>query len=94
MISELAQASELLLEILTNTLDITKLEEKKIEFNKKYESINEVINMALDISKANARKRKVFLEAKYCPGIPNLVEIDKARITQVMLNLIDRKSVV
>eukprot|EP01022_Parablepharisma_sp_SALTPOND_P028598 TRINITY_DN71223_c0_g1_i1.p1 TRINITY_DN71223_c0_g1~~TRINITY_DN71223_c0_g1_i1.p1 ORF type:complete len:656 (-),score=51.21 TRINITY_DN71223_c0_g1_i1:2595-4562(-) len=88
VVSELAEASEVLSEILNNTLDISKLEEGKIEFNKKYESIRSVVDAVLNVSKANAQKKDIKLQAQYEPSLPQLLEFDKARVTQIIMNLV------
>ena len=88
VISELAEASELLAEILNNTLDISKLEEGKIEFNKNYESIYDVLDVVLKISRANANKKKILIKAPYNSKLPHLLEFDKSRLTQVIMNVV------
>ena len=49
----------LLSEILNNTLDISKLEEGKIEFNNSFEAINNAIDVVLSIAKSNAEKKEL-----------------------------------
>jgi len=85
---ELSEASEVLSEILNNTLDIAKLEEGKIEFNRKYEQIRSVTDVVLNVFKANATKKEIHLSAVYDTQMPQLLEFDKARVTQVIMNLV------
>ena len=86
--NELAQASSFLSELLNNTLDISKLDEGKIDFNNSYESIRNVIDVVLSICKVNATKKGIRLDAVYCNELPELMEFDKARLTQIIMNLV------
>ncbi len=88
VVNELAQASSFLAEILNNTLDISKLDEGKIEFNNSYESLRSVIDVVLSISKANADKKGIKLDVDYCSDLPDLLEFDKSRLTQIIMNLV------
>lgn len=87
IVQELQGASTFLAEMLNNTLDIAKLEEGKIEFNNKYDTIQNVIDVVLGITKANAQKKGITLESIASPGLPSLLEFDKSRLTQVVMNL-------
>ena len=88
IVNELVGASSLLAEILNNTLDISKLEEGKIEFNNNFEEINNAIDVVLNIAKANAEKKGIKLESHYQIGLPPQLEFDKSRLTQVVMNLV------
>lgn len=88
VVSELAEASELLTEVLNNTLDISKLEEGKIEFSKSYESIQDVLNVVLKMSRANARRKNILLTSEYDSSLPYLLEFDKSRLTQIVMNIV------
>ena len=59
IVTELDGASNFLAEMVNNALDIAKLEEGKIEFNNNYEPIKNVIDVALIITKSNAKKKKL-----------------------------------
>lgn len=58
IVTELDGASNFLAEMVNNALDIAKLEEGKIEFNNNYEPIKNVIDVALIITKSNAKKKR------------------------------------
>jgi len=88
LVNELAQASSCLSEVLNNTLDISKLDEGKVELNKSFESIREVSNIAINISHPVAEKRGVKLEYEYDEKLPQILEFDKARVTQIIMNLV------
>ncbi len=88
VVNELSQAANYLFDILNNTLDISKLEEGKIEFNNNYEPIHQFVDVILGLVKSNADKRKVTLEHSLSPIIPPFIEFDKSRVTQVILNIL------
>jgi len=88
VVTELVQAASFLAEMLNNTLDISKLEEGKIVFNKNYEPLRTVVDMALKISNANAAKKEIQLETSYGDSLPMRLEFDKSRLTQVIMNLV------
>ncbi len=78
----------MLSEILNNTLDVSKLEEGKIEFNNNYESIMSVIDMVVGITKTNADRKGIKILSNYGPKLPPLLEFDKSRLTQIIMNLV------
>ncbi len=86
--TELNDAASFLAEMLNNTLDISKLEEGIIVFNTNYEPLQTVIDMALNIFKANANKKGVTLKVNYGDSFPALLEFDKSRLMQVVMNLV------
>jgi signal transduction histidine kinase len=88
-IEELFQASKMLNEIFNNTLEMSKLVEGKLEFNKKYESISSVIEIILGIIRPNANKKGVKVSSVYDSNIPPLIELDRLRVTQVIMNLLE-----
>ena len=88
LVEEIEQTSVMIHEQLNNTLDISKLEEGKTEFNKSFELVRNVIEFALEMHKSEAQKRQIQLRSEYEDNIPLLVEIDKARVIQIMVNLL------
>lgn len=87
-VNELSQAANYLYDILNNSLDISKLEAGKIDFNKNYEPIHPLIDVVLGLVRTNAEKRKVNLESSLSPFMPLYVELDKSRWTQIVLNIL------
>jgi len=88
IVEELVTSSSHLAEMLNNTLDISKLEEGKVEFNTDFYTVNSVIDTVLCIAKSSASKKAIKLNTKYSQLIPQLIEIDKSRFTQVVMNLV------
>jgi len=75
-------------EILNNSLDITKLDEGKIEFDKNYYNIESIVKLVMNITKTNAEKRGVALQYDQEFKLPFLFEFDKSRIVQVIMNFV------
>lgn len=88
IVSELLVTAEALLEMLNNSLDMSKLEEGRVEFNKCFESIYKVVDMVVNMSNANAKKKGVKLSSSYSRIMPELIQIDRCRLTQVIMNLV------
>ncbi len=87
LVGELHESAKVLSEMLNNTLDIAKLEEGKIEFNACYEAIDKVVDLSLGITRASAAKKGITVVTNYAKTLPQLVEIDKSRLTQIVTNL-------
>ena len=88
VVEELVQASGVLSELLHNTLDISKLDEGKVDFNNNYEAIRGLVTLVLGLTKKAAEHKNVKLEVRYGPSLPPLLEFDKSRLTQVVMNLV------
>eukprot|EP00826_Nyctotherus_ovalis_P033960 TRINITY_DN2778_c0_g1_i14.p1 TRINITY_DN2778_c0_g1~~TRINITY_DN2778_c0_g1_i14.p1 ORF type:complete len:943 (+),score=263.58 TRINITY_DN2778_c0_g1_i14:90-2831(+) len=88
LVSELSEASTLLENLLNNTLDVSKLEEGKLEFDRQYESIRGVIELVRSINESKALKKDVQIISEYEANVPLLIELDKSRLTQVLINLV------
>ena len=88
LVNELVLASGHVAEMLKNSLDISKLEEGKVEFNPEYQPINNVVEMVVNILKTKAKSKEVTLEQIYGPTLPKLIEFDRSRLTQVVMNLV------
>ncbi len=87
-VGDLAEAASYLSKVLTNTLDISKLNEGKVEFNREYESARKVVDVVFSVARTNAQKKSVVLEASYSSTLPALVEFDKTRLTQIVMNCV------
>jgi len=88
-INDLHQSATYIFDILNNTLDISKLEEGKIVFNKNYEPIHEFVEIVMSLVKSNASKKHINLESYMSPILPRFIEFDKSRVTQILLNLLN-----
>lgn len=87
-VNELEEASSLLIGILNNTLDMSKLEEGKLDLDVKFEPIKNIVNTVVSICEPNASKKNIKIVIEYGNNLPTLIELDKYRIIQVLMNLI------
>lgn len=89
LINELFDCTSTLSELLNNTLDISKLEEGKIEFNTNYEKIEKIIAVSLNITKPLAKRKKISIKTEFTKYQPEKIEIDKTRLGQVITNILN-----
>ncbi len=87
-VNELTMMATALVELLNNTLDLAKLEQGKMEFHRSFEPIFKIVEMALSVSKTPAGQKHLRLTHNYAQSLPSLVEVDRARLTQVVINLV------
>eukprot|EP00826_Nyctotherus_ovalis_P062244 TRINITY_DN8972_c0_g3_i1.p1 TRINITY_DN8972_c0_g3~~TRINITY_DN8972_c0_g3_i1.p1 ORF type:complete len:388 (+),score=62.84 TRINITY_DN8972_c0_g3_i1:128-1291(+) len=87
-VNELEEASSLLIGMLNNTLDMSKLEEGKLDLDVKLEPIKSIVNTVVSICEPNASKKNIKIVIEYGNNLPTLIELDKYRIIQVLMNLI------
>jgi hypothetical protein len=88
LVNELVLASGHVAEMLKNSLDISKLEEGKVEFNPEYQSIQSVVDMVVNIVKSKAKVKDVTIAKIYGLEMPGLIEFDRSRVAQVVMNLV------
>jgi len=88
IVNDLIKASSYLTEMLNNTLDLSKLEEGKIIFNMNYQPLDGCYDMIISAVQQNANKKGIKLDCICGKNIPELIKIDKARIMQVVMNLV------
>ncbi len=88
MVDELVLGSSILAEMVTNTLDISKLESGKAELCCGYHSIRSVIEIVLKTAQQSAQKKEVKLRALLGSEVPSWLEFDRVRVTQVIVNLV------
>ncbi len=88
LVQELVQAATHLAEMLNNTLDISKLEEGKLEFNTGYQHIQEPVEVVMSVQRGAAKQKQLKLNTSYDPSLPRLIQFDKTRVTQVVMNLV------
>ncbi|MEK7616343.1 MAG: ATP-binding protein [Patescibacteria group bacterium] len=77
-----------LLELVSNLLDLRKLEEGKIEYQYERIDLNALIKNIVDELTNVAQQKHLELSAELPPG-PLMITIDKEKIRQVIQNLID-----
>ncbi len=82
------KSSKLLLDLISDILDLSKVESGKIELVIEKISVPETIVDALDMIKEKAAKRNIVINRDLDPLL-DFIEADSQRIKQILLNLID-----
>ena len=88
IVGELLVSSNFLVELLHNSLDISKLEAGKLELNYSFEDVKEVVTTISKINKTNADKRGLSILVVPTGEIPSRINIDRSRLAQVIMNLV------
>jgi signal transduction histidine kinase len=81
------RAGQHLLGIISDILDISKIESGSFELNYDRHDIGEIVEGSVSLIRARAAAKKQTLDIKLPPGLPEVV-CDSRRIKQVLLNLL------
>lgn len=81
-------ASQNLLVIINDILDLSKIEAGKLEINKEILNIKNAIQSVADLVEFNAKEKGLQISFDHDVKIPENVIGDKARFNQILLNLI------
>lgn len=81
-------SSEALLQIINDVLDYSKIESDKMELEQSEFSLKACIEETFNILFAKAQEKKLNLLYSIQPGIPQNLVGDKARLRQVLMNLV------
>lgn len=87
-LESIRNASDSLLVIINDILDLSKIEAGKIEIEKIDFSVHEVIKNVREIMHFKAQEKGLILEAVENASIPNVVIGDPTRLSQILINLI------
>ena len=81
-------AGELVLNIINDTLDFSRLEAAQFSISAKPTHLVDLVKGSLEILSEQAQRKGLGLELKVGSGVPDVIEIDGLRLKQVLLNLI------
>ena len=87
-LSSLQFSSEYLLNLINNILDLNKLEANKVEIEKTTFTLRKRLNDVLIALKKSAEDRKNSLKLEFDPDIPDKLDGDSVKLSQVLINLI------
>ncbi len=87
-LSSLQFSSEYLLNLINNILDLNKLEANKVEIEKTTFNLRKRLNDVLIALKKSAEDRKNSLKLEFDPDIPDKLDGDSVKLSQVLINLI------
>ena len=87
-IQEVLSASEVLLYLINDILDLSKIEAGKLEIEKREFELNEVINKSVSSIRVKANQKGIGLNIKVDQEIPKKIIGDSFRLQQVLNNLL------
>ncbi len=87
-ISSIKKSSEILLGIVNDILEISTLQNGKVEFEYKTFDIHELLTNLINIMQYKATEKEMFIELVMEPAIPRFVKGDQLRINQILYNLV------
>ncbi len=87
-LNNLKNASEYLLTLINNVLDYSKIDAGKLEFDETNTQLKRYCTDIFNVFKPIASQKGVELELEYDEGLPEVVKLDKARVNQILTNLI------
>jgi len=81
-------SGEILLSLINNVLDLSKLESEKLKVEEIPFNLQKSFNTVLKLMKLRADEKKISLDLKIEPNTPTHVIGDPTRVEQILLNLI------
>ncbi len=87
-IETIRESSEVLLGILNNILDLSKIEAGKLTIEKVDTDIRRIIGGLIRLFQGSAHLKNITLSSVVDPGVPRLLCLDPLRIQQVLMNLL------
>lgn len=81
-------SGEILITFINNALDGAKLEANKLELDYRMNDVVETMTKAVSLFSWKAKEKKVNIQLMIGKNMPDSVEIDEARLTQILVNLI------
>ncbi len=82
------QGSESLLTIISDILDLSKIESGKLELEAEPLNLRTCVELTLDIMAARAREKHLELLYRMNPDVPEAIRSDITRLRQILLNLL------
>jgi len=81
-------SGEILITFINNALDGAKLEANKLELDYHLNDVVETLTKAVSLFSWKAKEKKVSISLMIGKSMPTMVEMDEARLTQILVNLI------
>lgn len=78
-----------LLNIINNILDFSKMESDQIETEETFFDLNKAVAGVLDLFHLEARKKGVRLISHIESGVPQMVQSDAGKLSQILTNLLE-----
>lgn len=87
-VKDIVMASETLLDIVNDILDISKIEANKLEIVSTEYSLQAVLDELVSLSKARLGEKPIEFRCVFDPSIPPYLYGDKVHVKQVVLNIL------
>jgi len=87
LLKRVKTAGDTLMAVINDILDISKIDAGKIVFNVDTFSVSDMVNALGDMLEPRALQKSVDLVIKIDPNVPEFVQGDPVRISQVLMNL-------
>jgi len=87
----IARAGHNLLGIVSDVLDVSRIESGALKLDRADADLNDVIDGAVEIARSGIEQKKQILEVKVAPGLPS-AQVDTSRIRKVLVNLLSNAS--
>eukprot|EP00742_Colponemidia_sp_Colp-10_P003169 GILJ01003377.1.p1 GENE.GILJ01003377.1~~GILJ01003377.1.p1 ORF type:complete len:685 (-),score=133.74 GILJ01003377.1:190-2031(-) len=88
IISDIFTVSNLLLNLINDILDLSKVEAGKLELSYFPFDVHSTLSHALELVSFQIQQKQISLSLQILPGVPKLVMGDSNRFRQVLLNLL------
>jgi PAS domain S-box-containing protein len=88
MASNALRSARLLLEIINDILDLSKIEAGKLELEEIPTDIHELLSSLTELIAVSAQEKGIGLHATIDPALPALVTLDPVRVKQILTNLL------
>lgn len=81
-------SGEILITLINNALDGAKIEANHLELDPHMNDIHEILTKAVSLYQWKSKEKKIQISLKTGRKMPDMVEIDEARLTQILVNII------
>ncbi|MBS1771242.1 MAG: response regulator [Bacteroidetes bacterium] len=86
-LNAISKSSDLLLHIINDVLDISKMEVGKLQLEKIPFSLKQVVSSIADTLSVLAEEKKLQIQTVIADKVPDMIEGDPYRLSQILLNL-------
>ncbi len=88
LLSKVKVSGDALLQVINEVLDFSQIEADKMHLEEKPFHVEELINESIDILSVKAQEKNISIHPSISSSVPKMVLGDKARLRQVLVNLI------
>ncbi len=88
LVSSIKQSSEILLGIVNDILEISSMQNQKINFVLEDFELKELMDNLVNVMQYKAQEKDLYFQVFIGSNVPNIIRTDKLRLNQVLLNLV------